>query len=212
LGGLTTNTRLAALAHRPAPIQITYLGYPNTTGLSTIDYRITDNFADENSDQFYSEKLLRMPQSFICYGFDTSGYSSNKSPSETKGHTTFGSFNHVRKLNPEVIETWCAIMQRVEGSRLILKAKDLDDKIIKNNIIKEFESHGISRERLQVQGFTAKYEDNFKMYNEVDIALDTFPYNGTTTTCDALSLGVPVLTLVAESHAQRVSYSISFNT
>lgn len=211
LNGMTTNTRIAALAHRPAPVQITYLGYPNTTGLSTVDYRITDHFADENSDQFYSEKLIRMPQSFICYGFDTTTFSSSKTPSETKGYVTFGSFNHVRKLNPEVIETWSAILDRVENSRLILKAKDLDDAIIRENVITEFESHGISRERLQVQGFTARYEDNFRMYNEVDIALDTFPYNGTTTTCDALSIGVPVVTLVGESHAQRVSYSILKN-
>jgi len=211
LNGMTTNTRIASLAHRPAPVQITYLGYPNTTGLSTVDYRITDHFADENSDQFYSEKLIRMPQSFICYGFDTTAFSSSKTPSETKGYVTFGSFNHVRKLNPEVIETWSVILGRVENSRLILKAKDLDDAIIRDNVIAEFASHGISRDRLQVHGFTARYEDNFRMYNEVDIALDTFPYNGTTTTCDALSIGVPVVTLVGESHAQRVSYSILKN-
>ena len=211
LNGMTTNTRIAALAHRPAPVQITYLGYPNTTGLSTVDYRITDNYADENSDQYYTEKLIRMPQSFICYGFDTTGFSRDKTPSETKGYVTFGSFNHVRKLNPEVIETWSAILHRVENSRLILKAKDLDDEIIRENVIAEFASHDISRDRLQVQGFTAQYEDNFRMYNEVDIALDTFPYNGTTTTCDALSIGVPVVTLVGESHAQRVSYSILKN-
>ncbi|NWF37232.1 methyltransferase domain-containing protein [Mariprofundus sp. KV] len=211
LNGMTTNTRIASLAHRPAPVQITYLGYPNTTGLSTVDYRITDHFADDNSDQFYSEKLIRMPQSFICYGFDTTAFSSSKTPSETKGYVTFGSFNHVRKLNPEVIETWSAILNHVENSRLILKAKDLDDAIIRENVIAEFASHGICRERLQVQGFTAQYEDNFRMYNEVDIALDTFPYNGTTTTCDALSIGVPVVTLVGESHAQRVSYSILKN-
>ena len=211
LGGLTTNTRIASLAHRPAPVQITYLGYPNTTGLCTIDYRITDSFADEDSDQFYVEKLIRMPQSFICYGFDTSEFSSKQTPAELKGHITFGSFNHVRKLNPEVISTWCEILHRVEGSRLILKAKELSDEIIKNNILSEFEAHGISADRLHVQGFTEKYEDNFRMYHDVDIALDTFPYNGTTTTCDALSIGVPVLTLVGQSHAQRVSYSILKN-
>ncbi len=211
LNGLTTNTRVAALAHQPAPVQITYLGYPNTTGISSIDYRITDPFADQDSDKFYAEKLIRMPQSFICYGFDTSAYSSNSAPSETTGYITFGSFNHVRKLNPEVIETWSAILKRVSNSRLILKAKDLSDDVIRKNIIREFTRHGISEERLHVQGFTERYEDNFKMYNDVDIALDTFPYNGTTTTCDALSIGVPVLTLVGEKHAQRVSYSILKN-
>ncbi len=211
LGGLTTNTRVAALAHCPAPVQITYLGYPNTTGISTIDYRITDHYADENSDDYYVEKLIRMPQSFICYGFDTSGFSSKTTPATTKGYITFGSFNHVRKLNPEVIQTWCEILHRVEGSRLILKAKDFASEMIRNNVMREFEAHGISEDRLQIQGFTERYEDNFKMYNDVDIALDTFPYNGTTTTCDALSTGVPVLTLVGQSHAQRVSYSILKN-
>ncbi|WP_176962258.1 FkbM family methyltransferase [Mariprofundus sp. NF] len=211
LGGLTTNTRIAALAHQPAPVQITYLGYPNTTGLCTIDYRITDNFADEDSDQYYVEKLLRMPQSFICYGFDTTKFASKQTPAESKGYITFGSFNHVRKLNPEVIATWCEILHRVEDSRLTLKAKELSDEIIKNNILREFEGHGITAERLHLQGFTERYEDNFKMYHDIDIALDTFPYNGTTTTCDALSIGVPVLTLVGKSHAQRVSYSILKN-
>lgn len=211
LGGLTTNTRVAALAHRPAPVQITYLGYPNTTGISTIDYRITDHYADEESDEYYVEKLLKMPQSFICYGFNTAGFSTNTAPSEAKGYVTFGSFNHVRKLNPEVIETWCGILHQVENSRLILKAKDLGNEIIRNNVTAEFEKYGISKDRLYIQGFTERYEDNFKMYKEVDIALDTFPYNGTTTTCDALSVGVPVLTLVGKSHAQRVSYSILKN-
>jgi len=211
LGGLTTNTRIAALAHRPAPVQITYLGYPNTTGLSTIDYRITDHHADENNDEFYREKLLYMPQSFISYGFDTSGFRSDSAPSEINGYITFGSFNHVRKLNPEVIETWSEILKRVPDSRLILKAKDMSDAMIRENIIREFGQHGISEDRLHLQGFTERYDDNFKMYNEIDIALDTFPYNGTTTTCDALSIGVPVLTLVGNSHAQRVSYSILKN-
>lgn len=211
LSGHTTDTRLPVLAYRPAPVQMTYLGYPNTTGLPTVDYRITDHYAECEEGTYYMEKLLYMPQSFLCFGVDPSELREESSPAGQRDHITFASFNNVRKMNPQVIQTWSQILNRLPGSKLALKAKDLDNKVIRENMLREFASHGIQAERIEFRPYTKTYEEHIIQYNDTDVALDTFPYNGTTTTCDALVMGVPVITLVGESHAQRVSCSILKN-
>jgi len=211
LAGHTTDTRLPVLAYRPAPVQITYLGYPNTSGLPTVDFRITDHYAESEQGTRYVEKLLYMPQSFLCYGLDPSQLRADIRPEDGKEHITFASFNHVRKMTPKVIQAWSMILNRVPGSRLAMKAKDLDVQVVRDNLLREFASHGIETSRIEFRPYTKGFEEHMLQYNGVDIALDTFPYNGTTTTCDALIMGVPVVTLTGESHAQRVSYSILKN-
>jgi protein O-GlcNAc transferase len=212
LAGHTAGHRLRAFAYKPAPIQITYLGYPNTTGLSRMDYRFTDRYAESGrqNDYRYSEKLIRLTNCFL--GFNGFG---NVVPPQIKDHgevgIIFGCFNNIQKLTPKAVELWSKILKRVVGSVLHLKAKQLNTKFVWDNIIKEFARHGISEERVKCLGYTATREEHLRLYNTIDISLDTFPYNGTVTTLEALWMNMPVMTLVGESHAQRVSYSILKN-
>jgi len=211
LGGHTQNNRLPVFIYKPAPIQLTYLGYPNTTGLREVDYRITDATAEDIGGTQYTEELLYMPESFLCAG----GFSSRDvdpiSAFEKNGYITFGSFNAVSKLNSEVIRTWSEIMHLVSNSVINLKGAGLETEVTRKNILSEFERNGIAQERVQFQAFLDKNADHLNHYNNIDIALDTFPYNGTTTTCEALWMSVPVVTLIGKKHVQRVSYSILKN-
>ena len=212
LAGHTSGHRLRAFACKPAPIQITYLGYPNTTGLSRMDYRLTDRYAESGreNDYRYSEKLIRLTNCFL--GFNGFG---DVVPAEVKGHRRggiiFGCFNNIQKLTPKAVELWSKILKEVDGSELHLKAKQLNTRFIWDNIVKEFAKHGISDERIKCLGYTVTREEHLRLYNSIDISLDTFPYNGTVTTLEALWMNMPVITLVGESHAQRVSYSILKN-
>ncbi len=212
LAGHTAGHRLRAFAYKPAPIQITYLGYPNTTGLSRMDYRLTDRYAEsgEENDYRYSEKLIRLTNCFLSFnGF------GDVVPAQIKGHRRggiiFGCFNNIQKLTPKAVELWSKILKEVDGSELHLKAKQLNTGFIWDNIANEFAKHGISDERIKCLGYTATREEHLRLYSSIDISLDTFPYNGTVTTLEALWMNVPLVTLVGESHAQRVSYSILKN-
>ncbi len=211
LGGHTLNTRVAVLRHRPAPVQVTYLGYPNTTGLTETDYRITDRYAEAEGGTQYTERLKALPESFLCFGSFAERPRPAAPPAVSRGHVTFGSFNHTRKLTPEAVRLWSGILQRVPGSRLLIKASLAGESCVQENLYAAFAAEGIGRERVELRGFTATRDSHLDCYNEVDIALDTFPYNGTTTTCEALWMGVPVVTLTGKVHAQRVSYSILKN-
>jgi protein O-GlcNAc transferase len=212
LAGHTAGHRLRAIAYKPAPIQITYLGYPNTTGLSRMDYRLTDHHAESGrqNDYRYSEKLIRLTNCFL--GFNGFG---DVVPARIKDHKErgiiFGCFNNIQKLTPKAVELWSKILKKVEGSQLHLKAKQLNTGFIWDNIMKEFAKHGISEKQVKCLGYTATREEHLRLYNTIDISLDTFPYNGTVTTLEALWMNMPVITLVGESHAQRVSYSILKN-
>jgi len=212
LAGHTAGHRLRALAKKPAPIQITYLGYPNTTGLSRIDYRISDRFAESGPDKDYrySEELIRLTNCFLT--FDGFG---DVVPIEweqkRKGEVIFGCFNNLQKLTPLAITLWSRILEAVYNSRFHLKAKQLNTKMVWENIVKEFGKHGVPEHRLRNLGYTPTREEHLRLYNHIDVALDTFPYNGTVTTLEALWMNVPVVTLVGESHAQRVGYSILKN-
>ena len=212
LAGHTSGHRLRAFAYKPAPIQITYLGYPNTTGLSRMDYRLTDRYAESGreNDYRYSEKLIRLTNCFLSF----SGF-GDVVPAQIKGHRgggiIFGCFNNIQKLTSKAVELWSKILKGVDGSELHLKAKQLNTGFIWDNIVKEFAKHGISDERIKCLGYTATREEHLRLYNSIDISLDTFPYNGTVTTLEALWMNIPVITLVGESHAQRVSYSILKN-
>lgn len=209
LAGHTAGHRLRALAYKPAPIQITYLGYPHTTGLSRIDYRITDQFAEyAGKDYRYSERLLRLTHCFLTFkGFQ----GVSPAPDEKKNEIIFGCFNNIQKLTCHAVKLWARILKAVDRSTLHLKAKQLNTPLVWKNIVREFAKHGISENRLACLGYTPTREEHLKLYNQIDVALDTFPYNGTVTTLEALWMNVPVVTLVGESHAQRVGYSILKN-
>jgi len=210
LGGYTESSKLKTLSYRPAPVSIEYLGYANSTGNPNVDFRITDSYADTPEGTRYTETLLTMPGSFLCFGMQPSCTRSEQAPVVNNNFVTFGSFNNSRKLNPLVIETWSKILERVADSRLVLKGNWRQGYISKN-ILKVFNKYGIQSERITFLTPTKTYDEHVDCYNRIDIALDTFPYSGTTTTCEALWMGLPVVTLVGPAHQNRVSYSILKN-
>ncbi len=211
LAGHTRDSRLAVMRSRLAPVQISYLGYPNTTGLDTIDYRITDPYADCIDGTEYSESLLTLPESFLCFGHFDEVECRPDTPAADIGQVTFGCFNNIRKITPTVVEAWSAILKAVPNARLKLKSRRAGDPITQGHLREAFTSHDIDPKRIDLLPVCGSRTDHLDAYNGIDIALDTFPYNGTTTTCEALWMGVPVVTLAGSMHAQRVSYSILKN-
>jgi predicted O-linked N-acetylglucosamine transferase (SPINDLY family) len=208
LAGHTGNSRIFVLAYKPAPIQVTWLGYPDTTGMSQVDYRITDSIADPpGSEKFYSEKLYNLPDGFLCYGPGETIPPVIPLSATQKGYITFGAFNDSFKINPVVIDMWVRILKATPDSRLVLKCKSGRDVGFRQRYLKQFEKAGISGERIAICGWKS-LTTHLKIYNQIDISLDTYPYNGTTTTCQSLLMGVPVITLVGEAHMSRVSLSI----
>lgn len=212
LAGHTSGTRLKVFAHKPAPIQVTYLGYPTTTGLSVMDYRLTDGLADpEGEDVYYTEKLLRLPGAFLCYRPLENCPPVSPLPAMESGYVTFGSFNNLSKISPKVIGLWVKLLQEVPGARLFVKNPSLTDTATRERYYGLFEEQGATRDRVELQGRTVTQAEHLALYSRLDIALDTFPYNGTTTTCEAMWMGVPVITLAGKRHAGRVGISLLNN-
>lgn len=209
-GHTGSGRRLAVFTRKPAPIQITWLGYPDTTGLAAMDYRFSDDIADPPGivDEFYSEKIMRLSGGFLCYNPPDTTPEVCALPSVTSGQITFGSFNTIAKITPDVVSLWSYILANTPGSRLILKNKSMRYPAVRSRYAELFASHGISAERVIMRPLETSQTTHLAMYGEIDIALDSFPYNGTTTTCEALWMGVPVVTLTGERHAGRVGASI----
>lgn len=209
LSGHTAGNRLGVFAQKPAPIQVTYLGYPDTTGLPTMDYRITDDQADPlgTTEQFHSEKLLRIGEGFLCY-LPMDDAPEHKYSENAEGHITFGSFNNLAKINEHVISIWSEILHAVPLSKLVIKNNALSDPKTRAGYYALFQGHGISQEQVELLGLIQSPAEHVALYNQIDIALDTFPYNGTTTTCEALWMGVPVITYAGKTHASRVGASL----
>lgn len=210
LTGHTANDRLDIFALRPANIQISWLGYPNTTGLKAMDYRMVDAITDPVgvSDHLCSEELIRIDGGFLCYQGDTDFVPDYQLPAHRNGFITFGSFNNFTKISGSAISAWSKILGSVDNSILLLKSRQLADDGLKKSLLKQFSENGIDKSRLKLIASTDSFASHMKLYNEIDIALDTFPYNGTTTTCEALWMSVPVLTFSGSTHAGRVSASI----
>jgi predicted O-linked N-acetylglucosamine transferase (SPINDLY family) len=195
--------------HKPAPVQATYLGYPATTGLDVMDYRITDWWADPaGEERFYSEELIRLPGGFLCYRPPREQIPLEPAPVRTNGYITFGSFNNLSKITMAVVDVWAGILGSVPDSRLLIKAKAFADRAFADAFRARFAERGVAAERIITRGHAAHAADHLRMYNEVDISLDTFPYNGTTTTCESLWMGVPPVVLAGAHHASRVGVSI----
>ncbi len=212
LAGHSANNALPVLALRPAPVQISGIGYFDTTGLSAVDYFLTDAYIDpmgENDDCF-TEKLLRLPESHLCYRASRAGKDSRIAslPAREKGYITFGSFNNFAKVTDEILHLWAKILRTVPRSRLFLKTAVFDASDGREEALRRLEAAGIDPARIRTEGHTAEY---LAAYGEVDIALDTFPYPGGGTTCDALYMGVPVVTLTGMRHGARFGASILAN-
>ena len=208
LAGHTGNNRLTALSYKPAPVQITNLGYPDTTGMDAIDYRFTDSACEmPNSQQFYSEELVILPEGFLCYKPPEFAPNVTAPPCEKNGFITFGSFNNNCKINPSLAHLWSSVLTGNPGSKLLLKIKGGQFPEIQKHYIGMFQSCGISPEKINIIGWKS-LDEHLNMYSQIDIALDSYPYHGTTTTCEALWMGVPVITLVGGEHISRVGLSI----
>ena len=210
LAGHTANNSMRVFAQKPAPVQVSYLGYPNTTGLATIDYRLTDTYADPpgNSEEWYTEQLARLNPTAWCYRPMGNPPIVSELPSREKGYTTFGSFNTFPKLNEKVLKMWGELLSKESEARLFLKAKSFADLSVQKRVMEHFRAFGISEERILLRPQETLYNQHLELYNEIDIALDPFPYHGTTTTCEAMYMGVPVVTLEGEVSHSRVGVSL----
>ena len=212
LAGHTGNNRLPVFALKPAPIQGTWIGYPNTTGLNTVDFRITDGYADpEGADENYTERLIRLPNSFLCYTPSSEATLVGELPYITNKHITYGCFNNYAKLTDQTLALWKIILDKVPNSKLILKAKVFADSKVVEGAKERFAKLELDLNRVTLLSWEKSVESHLDQYNTIDIALDTYPYNGATTTCEAVFMGVPVVTLAGTRHASRVGLSLLSN-
>ncbi|MGH7244686.1 MAG: hypothetical protein ACREJD_14835 [Phycisphaerales bacterium] len=207
LGGLTGNSPVDALVPQVAPVQITAIGYPNTTGLRTIQYRIVDSLTDPPgvADAYATERLVRLDPCFLCF---TPRVAVKAGRADDVEHVVFGSFNKIGKYSDACLRVWSLILQRVPQSRLLLKSPAIDAVAPRQALTDRLRAVGAPMDRVELVGKQIEESDHMAMYNRIDIAVDPFPYNGTTTTCEALMMGVPVIALEGATHASRVGLSL----
>ncbi len=205
LSGHIAGHRLLVFARKPAPVQVTYLGYQNTTGMQAMDYRLTDDWSDPpGTDAFYTEKLLRLPEAFFCYRPSPDAPPVGELPALASGHVTFGSFNNFAKVTPATLDAWAKILAGVLHSRLVILAHNAPS--LHESLLNRFAGQGIEPGRVHIVNRCPRPEYLTRIA-AVDIALDPFPFNGHTTTCDALWQGVPVITLAGKNYASRFGSS-----
>jgi protein O-GlcNAc transferase len=205
LAGHTSKNRLPVFARKPAPVQVTWLGYPNTTGLDAMDYRLVDAVTDP--DAFASEALVRLPEGFLCYSARDDAPTPGAAPCLTTGFVTFGSFNNIAKLSGATLDVWARLLTRLPTARLLLKGKPFAEAATRAMYLDRLTERGVAADRVELMAWLPE-RAHLSLYDRVDIALDPFPYNGTTTTCEALWMGVPVVTLRGDRHAGRVGASL----
>jgi predicted O-linked N-acetylglucosamine transferase (SPINDLY family) len=207
LSGHTSNHSLVTFHQRGAPVQVTMIGYPGTTGLTQMDARIVDHLTDPpEADKWHSERLVRLDGCFLCYRPPEDAPAPVARPTNTP--ITFGSFNVLRKLGDHTLQAWAQILHQVPESRLLLKAQGLSQPAAQAAIRDRFKALGIDETRVELIAYTPTLKEHLDLYARMDIALDPLVYNGTTTTCEALWMGVPVLTMRGNAHASRVGTSL----
>ena len=208
LAGHSAGNRLDIMALRAAPIQVSWLGYVNTTGLPVIDYRLTDAVADPpGMEVYYSERLVRLPDAFFCYEPPALAPDIGELPALANGWVTFGSLNNPAKITEAVIALWAKILLQTPKSRLIMVGKPFADEFIRDRYLTWFARHGVEPERIEPLA-TLPMQDYLQLYNRIDLALDPFPHNGHTVTCHTLWMGVPVITLAGNRYAARMGASV----
>ncbi len=204
----TGGNRLLALARKPAPVQVTWLGYPGTTGMSTIDYRLTDPYLDPpgQDDENYSERSLRLPATYWCYEAP-SDPATNPLPAESSGFITFGCLNNFCKITAATIQTWCRLLKQLPTSRLVLHAPLGNCRAEMRGTVA---ATGVDPQRLEFID-RLPMRQYLEQYHRIDIALDLFPFGGGTTSCDAVWMGVPLITLAGRTAVGRTGVSILMN-
>jgi len=197
-------------ARKPAPVQVTWLAYPGTTGLSTIDYRLTDPHLDPPGlfDALYSEESVRLPETFWCYDPLTDQPAVSPLPAPLTGSITFGCLNNFSKVNDSCLELWARVMNAVPKSRLLLVAP-MDP--ARERVLAKLEEGGIAAPRVEFAADRLPRLEYFRLYHRIDLALDPLPYNGGTTTLDAFWMGVPTLTLIGNTVVGRAGWSFACN-
>jgi protein O-GlcNAc transferase len=210
VAGHTAGNRLLVFARKPAPVQVTWLGYPNTTGLKAIDYRLVDAVTDPagEADACASESLVRLEGGFLCYGALTDAPEPTLPPCLRTGTITFGSFNNPAKVSAATFDAWAKLLSRLPQAGLLLKGIPFADAATRALFLARFDERGVAAERVDLMGSVPSATEHLALYHRMDIALDPFPFNGTTTTCEALWMGVPVITLRGHRHAGRVGASL----
>jgi predicted O-linked N-acetylglucosamine transferase (SPINDLY family) len=208
LSGHTDGNRLMVFARKPAPVQVTYLGYPDTTGLAAVDYILGDSrMLTQREETLYVEKAWRLPDTSLCFMPPDLPVEVGPLPAAQNGCVTFGCLNKREKINDAVIEAWAKILQAVPGSRLLLQNKPYGDLGIATHVRSRFAERGIEADRLELIG-RVSWREHMEIYNRLDIALDPFPYNGTTTSVEGLWMGVPLLALKGDRLAAHMGESI----
>ncbi len=203
LSGHTAHNRLPMFARRAAPLQASWLGYPGTTGVRAIDYLLMDEAsARHDEERWHTESLVRLPHGRFCYSPPAYAPLPVDPPSLKRGFVTFGSFNNITKIGPEVVKLWTAVLTAIPNSRLLLKWRSLDDASTRLRLKDAFVAAGAPESRLEFQR-SSLHAELMTKYGEIDIALDPFPYSGGTTSCEALWMGVPVVTLPGDRSASR---------
>ena len=210
LSGHTAGNCLPVFAYQPAAVQLSGIGYMNSTGLSNVDGFLSDVYcAPKAADPFFTEPLLRLPQTHLCY---TRPHAFpevvDKPPSKRSGYVTFGCFNNFSKVTDGMLSLWQKILERTPGARLLLKHKIFDSEEGRAYADGRLRQAGLDRSRVEYRGFSADY---LAEYNDIDVALDTAPYTGGLTTCEALYMGVPVVSLTGRRHGARFGYSLLHN-
>jgi predicted O-linked N-acetylglucosamine transferase (SPINDLY family) len=212
LAGHSALNRLSLFAWKPAPVQISWLGYLASTGVEAIDYVLSDPYSTLPQDEEnFSESIWRLPDSCICFTPPDQSPAVEALPALKQGFVTFGSFNNLTKMTDGVVATWARILHSVPTSRLLLKASQLNEPFIQSRTLQRFAEHGISGDRLILAETAPSRSRHLSMYHKVDIALDTFPYPGVTTSIEALWMGIPVLTLHGDGILARAGESICIN-
>lgn len=208
LSGHTTDNRLGTFACKPAPVQISWSGYPGTTGLAAMDYLVCDaRHVGEGETAHHAERLIRMPAAFVCYSPPPTAPDVGPLPALANGFVTFGCFSNPSKINPALLDRWGRIMQALPGSRLVMIYRHLDHRANRERILGALGAYGVDPSRIDIHGKRPP-EHFLEGYNGIDIALDTHPYSGGATTCEALWMGVPVLTLPGATFASRHALSL----
>ena len=207
LGGHTSGGQLTALDSSPAPVIVSAIGYPNTTGHPAVGWRVVDSITDgPESDALCTERLLRIDPCFLCYSPPKNA--PEPAMPAIDGPIIFGSFNLAAKITPRSVALWAGALNSVLNSRLLLKSKAIADPGSREFFLERLASNGIASDRVDIVAYTNGLQDHWNLYSRVHVALDTTPYNGTTTTCEALWMGVPLVAIEGDRHSARVSTSI----
>jgi protein O-GlcNAc transferase len=211
LSGHTTHNRLPVFAHKPAPVQVSWLGYFNTTGLPEMDYFLGDPYmAPDNEAAYFSEKIFNLKHTWLCRKPPANAVAIAPLPALQNGYLTFGCMGNISKMDDVVISLWSRILRETPNSKLLLKAKQLDDIRFRKLLQSKFLEHGVNLDQLIMEGVSSP-RVYLATYNRIDIVLDTFPYPGGTTSVDALWMGVPVLTMKGNRFLSRLGESIAHN-